>query len=422
LSAAEDIDTTNGTATIRISASEITNKDVTATESDNDPPTPCYTIDPNASYSYVYGNNQIISWQDNSDDGYFDLNLGDFDFRFYGTLVTNLRISTNGYITSGTEGTDYSNDPIPNENSPNAIIALFWDNLDLGGITGEGGVWWSIFGTTPNRQLIIEWRQVPSHEFGTEMYSFELILYESTDRIKFQYLDVDSGTPHDLGVRATIGIENLDGTEGAQYSFNGSTPLSNGLAIEFIPTNNIFSDIPYRYWAEDYITAIYNIEITIGCTQDDPNTPENERRYCPEDSVTRGQMAAFIIRAKYGEDFSYTTTPYFTDVPSTHTFFKYVQKMKDEGLTVVSGIYMVDEPVTRGQMAAFIIRAKYGENFSYTQTPYFNDVPSTHNFFKYVQKMKDEGITAVTGNYGVDNIVNRAQMAAFLARAFLGME
>jgi hypothetical protein len=60
--------------------------------------------------------------------------------------------------------------------------------------------------------------------------------------------------------------------------------------------------------------------------------------------------------------------------------------------------------------------------FSYTLTPYFSDVPSTHGFFKYVQKLKDDRITAVSGTYGVDNIVTRAQMAAFLARAFLGME
>jgi hypothetical protein len=184
----------------------------------------------------------------------------------------------------------------------------------------------------------------------------------------------------------------------------------------------VFSDVPSGYWAYNYIIAIYNNGITTGCVQDDPNTPANERRYCPEESVTRGQMAAFIIRAKYGESFSYTATPYFTDVPSTHTFFKYVQKLKDDGITAVSGIYGVDSEVTRGQMAAFIIRAIYGENFSYTQTPYFTDVPSTHGFFKYVQKLKDDGITAVTGTYGVDNIVTRAQMAAFLARAFLGME
>jgi len=150
------------------------------------------------------------------------------------------------------------------------------------------------------------------------------------------------------------------------------------------------------------IMAIYDHNITTGCSQ-------NPLKYCPEDNVTRGQMAAFIIRAKYGENFSYTTTPYFTDVPSTHTFFKYVQKLRDDGITAVSGTYAVDSYVTRGQMSAFIIRAKFGESFTYTQTPYFSDVPATHGFFKYVQKLKDEGITAVTGTYYVNNNVTRAR-------------
>ena len=99
--------------------------------------------------------------------------------------------------------------------------------------------------------------------------------------------------------------------------------------------------------------AIYDNHITVGCSQ-------NPLKYCPEDNVTRGQMAAFIIRAKYGETFSYTTAPYFTDVPSTHTFFKYVQKLKDDGITTVSAIYGVDNIVTRAQMAAFLGRAFLG--------------------------------------------------------------
>ena len=105
-------------------------------------------------------------------------------------------------------------------------------------------------------------------------------------------------------------------------------------------------------------------------------------------------MAAFIIRAIYGETFIYPQTPYFSDVPSSHAFFDYVQKLKNMGITAVSGVYGVDDYVTRGQVAAFIIRAIYGETFSYTQSPYFIDVPDTHIFFKYVQKVKDTGITA----------------------------
>ena len=182
--------------------------------------------------------------------------------------------------------------------------------------------------------------------------------------------------------------------------------------IFILQASGAFVDDPIDVFTP-YIYSIYTKGTTTGC---------GSGNYCPSVVVSRGQMAAFIIRSIYGEYFSYTTTPYYTDVPDTHVFFKYVQKMKDTGLTTVTGTYMVDNSVTRGQMAAFIIRAKYGETFTYTTTPYFADVPDTHGFFKYVQKMKDSGITAVTGTYNVDGLVTREQMAAFLARAFLGME
>jgi len=139
-------------------------------------------------------------------------------------------------------------------------------------------------------------------------------------------------------------------------------------------------------------------------------------------------MAAFIVRAKEGEpSATYCSTgSLFSDVDTNHWACKYIKRLYELGITTGCAQnplrYCPDTYVTRGQMAAFIIRAKYGENFSYTQTPYFTDVPSNHGFFKYVQKLKDYGITAVSGTYGVDNIVTRAQMAAFLARAFLGME
>jgi len=393
-----------------------------------------YAINPNASYSYIHGNNQITSWQGNLNDGYFDLSLEDFDFQFYGISVTNIRISTNGYITFGTNGTAFSNDLIPNVNLPNAIIAPFWDDLNLTGLGGEAGVWSGISGTAPNRQLVVEWYQVPSFEYGTEMYSFEVILYESTDRIKFQYLDVDSGTSHDLGASATVGIENFDGTEGVQYSFNGSEPLSNGLAIEFIPSNDVFSDVPYGYWAEGYITAIYNVGITTGCAQDDPNTPENERRYCPEDYVTRSQMAAFIIRAKEGEpaqDYCGSGSP-FSDVDANHWACKYIKRLYELGITTGCAQnplrYCPDTLVSRDQMATFIVRAKEGEpsaTYCSTGSP-FSDVDANNWACKYIKRLYELGITTGCAQnplrYCPNDIVTRAQMAAFLARAFLGMQ
>jgi hypothetical protein len=198
----------------------------------------------------------------------------------------------------------------------------------------------------------------------------------------------------------------------------GATRLGNltiaGQTFSITQTNTIFSDISSAEWFYIYVQAIYNHAITSGCTQDPLN-------YCPDMNVTRGQMAAFIIRAQYGETFSYTTTPYYSDVPLNNTYFKYIQKLKDLGITTVSDIYGVNQEITRGQMAAFIIRAQYGETFSYTTIPYYSDVPPTNTFFKYVQKMRDVGITTATGIYMVDAIVTRAAIAASLSRAFLGM-
>jgi hypothetical protein len=194
------------------------------------------------------------------------------------------------------------------------------------------------------------------------------------------------------------------------------SPYSN---TAFVGTCTVsFNDVPAGFWAETYIKGIYCTGITTGCTQ-------NPLNYCPSNNVTRAAMAAFIIRAKFGEIFTYTTTPYFTDVPPSHQFFKYIQKMKDEGITsgYPDGTYRPGNYVTRAAMAAYIIRALYGETFNYTITPYFTDVPPSHPFFKYIQKMKDDGITTgcTATQYCPSNNVTRAATAAFLARAFLGM-
>jgi streptogramin lyase len=188
-----------------------------------------------------------------------------------------------------------------------------------------------------------------------------------------------------------------------------------------------FSDVASNDWSYEYVKAILNAGITIGCASG---------VYCPSQNVTREQMAAFIIRALYGETFIYTTTPYFTDVPSTNYYFKYIQKMKDLNITVTSGSYSAHDYVTRDQMAAFLVRATQAaagqgtENFTCignvdcsSTAPYFSDVPSTNSFFKYIQKLKELGITTGcgNGNYCPSEDVTRDQMAAFLASAFLGI-
>lgn len=59
----------------------------------------------------------------------------------------------------------------------------------------------------------------------------------------------------------------------------------------------IFGDVPPDHWAYKYIQALACAGITKGCIGDNPETPENEARFCPDEVITRDQMAAFLARA-----------------------------------------------------------------------------------------------------------------------------
>jgi hypothetical protein len=100
--------------------------------------------------------------------------------------------------------------------------------------------------------------------------------------------------------------------------------------------------------------------------------------------------------------------------------------MKDLGITSGCGAttYCPSDPVTRGQMAVFLVRARLGiangENFPYVSSPYFDDVSAGHIFFPFIQKMKELGITAGCSltSYCSDGPNTRGQMAVFVTRNF----
>jgi C1A family cysteine protease len=214
--------------------------------------------------------------------------------------------------------------------------------------------------------------------------------------------------------------ESYISSNGTSWSdITNSYPNMNVCLKAFTMNYPLFTDVPAGHSLYNYIEELYRKEITSGCS-------DSPLQYCPQSSVTRAQMAAFIIRAKFGEGFTYSTSPYFSDVSVDHWAFKYIQKMHDEGITTgyADGTFRSAENVSRAQMAAFIIKALYPGGFTYTLTPFFSDVPASHWAFQYVQKMYDEGITTgyADGTYRLSQNVSRAQMAAFIGRAFLGME
>ncbi|MCC6368193.1 MAG: S-layer homology domain-containing protein [Bryobacterales bacterium] len=194
-----------------------------------------------------------------------------------------------------------------------------------------------------------------------------------------------------------------------------------GVAMPFVQKSaslpQLFSDVLPAHPFYDYISLLKLDNVSQGC---------GGTNYCPEDNMSRKEMAAFIIRSLLGESFSYSPTPYFTDVPVTHSHFAYIQKLKELGITggCTAASYCPEDPVTRGQMAAFLVRARLGitsaGTFPYPADPLFNDVGPSNIFFPYIQKMREMGITnGCTNTAYCDNDPNtRGQMSVFIIRGF----
>jgi hypothetical protein len=151
-----------------------------------------------------------------------------FRVTFLGTSYTSIKVSSNGNAHFGTASTAYSNVAIPNTGNPNAMIAIFWDDLYP---PSGGRIYTATSGVAPNRTFIIEWRNVSHYPGGTNGATFEIQIDESSlgkNHIWMLYQDTDFGNAsYNSGISATAGIENAAGNAGNQYSFNSAVLIAN---------------------------------------------------------------------------------------------------------------------------------------------------------------------------------------------------
>ena len=105
--------------------------------------------------------------------------------------------------------------------------------------------------------------------------------------------------------------------------------------------------VGFRAWIEDLAES----GISAGC---------GASAFCPGAVVTRAQMAAFLLKARLGS--LYTPPPatgIFGDVPASDPFAPWIEELYREGITAGcgGGDYCPASSVTRAQMAAFLVRA-----------------------------------------------------------------
>lgn len=156
-----------------------------------------------------------------------------FSFNFYGTLSNQLRVSNNGGVIFNFGLTDRIfafNSCQLNTSTTNNIIAPWWD--DWGNF---GEVYLQTFGSAPNRFTVIQWNNMTHwpDTSGTNPVTFQLILYETSNVILFQYADTDTDGSFINGQSGTVGIFGTSAVNSLQYESCNSQVLATNRAIRF---------------------------------------------------------------------------------------------------------------------------------------------------------------------------------------------
>lgn len=161
---------------------------------------------------------------------------------FQGWFIDDINVSSS---VASSASLDNTNLDLPNSASPNALIAPYWDDLIVQGKSGGGGWTSSVStftsGSAPNRIFVITYtnvRNVSDTAASTNLLTFQVLLYEGSNHIVFQYNDVKATTSNGGGKSATIGVENNNGTGAKKFSYCtscASAALSNSLAIFATP-------------------------------------------------------------------------------------------------------------------------------------------------------------------------------------------
>ena len=175
-----------------------------------------------------------------------------------------------------------------------------------------------------------------------------------------------------------------------------------------------FFDVPDSHVFSPDVAWLADEGITGGC-----NPPWSDF-FCPDDVVTRGQMAAFLVRA-----LGYSGGGFEFSDDDGSVFESDIEALAAAGVTrgcdpPVNDRFCPDDPVTRGQMAAFLVRA-----LGLSDGGGVGFVDTVGSVFESDIEALAAGITAgcdppVNDRFCPDDVVTRGQMAAFLHRALTG--
>jgi uncharacterized delta-60 repeat protein len=178
-----------------------------------------------------------------------------------------------------------------------------------------------------------------------------------------------------------------------------------------------FNDVPPTHPFYVEINKLSAFGITLGC---------GNNNYCPEGWVTREQMAVFISRALGQLNPPVPAQQRFQDVTPNMPSYPFVEELASRGITVGCSesppLYCPQNVVSRAEMAVFLIKALGTFQPPTPAQQRFLDVLPGDFAYEFIEVLAARGITAgclaEPPMYCPSAPVTRAQMAAFLGKAF----
>ena len=157
-----------------------------------------------------------------------------------------------------------------------------------------------------------------------------------------------------------------------------------------------FLDVPQSDTFHAYVEKIFRNHVTAGCTGGN---------FCRDDAVTRAQMAVFLLKSKLGAaHVPPACTGLFEDVACPSLFADWIEELYT--LRVTGGcntsplLYCPADPVTRAQMAVFLLKASLGSSYAPPNCSgaVFLDVPCAGGTFDpWIEDLAGRGITGGCG-------------------------
>ena len=118
------------------------------------------------------------------------------------------------------------------------------------------------------------------------------------------------------------------------------------------------------------------------------------------------------------------TTPIFNDVPASNPFCRWIEELARRGVVggCGGGNYCPTQPVTREQMAVFVLRTLDPALSPPNCAPpnLYLDVPETSPFCRWIEELTNRAVVSGCGggNYCPTGPVTREQMGVFISATF----